>query len=107
MKILSTKLTSLIMVIRDQMKQDVVTLKLESEAAFKIEEELAKSILFEAKKKVHISRIKINSMEKEIETLQEALSEEIELEIKETNKTSSDWNIKSNASLIEYLIEVK
>lgn len=105
MKIISPKLTALIMVRRDDLKRDAMALRDQAEKAFSQAEEQAKSLLQAAKTAVHQARIQANRMEREAELLQEAISEELELQVKAEQEIESQYHQKSIAQMRAEYIE--
>jgi hypothetical protein len=99
MKILSPKLTAIVMKRRDDLKKSAYDLRTQAERAFSQAEAQAASLMQTAKTAVHAARIQANRMEKEADLLQEALNEELELQVKEEQDSSSAWDIKSQARL--------
>ena len=99
MKIISTKLTGIVMNIRDQLKADALKLRLEGFEIMKEAEDKASAILTEAKKRKHVALISANKMEREAQVIQEALNQELELEVKTNQEVSAAWDCKSQARL--------
>ena len=99
MKILSPKLTAILMVQRDCLRQEALSLKTEAEKQFLEAEEMSKSILFEAKKARHVAIIKANQKQREAELIQEAINEELELGIKEDNEAAKAYTLSQDCLL--------
>lgn len=104
MKIISTKLTGIVMNIRDQLKADALKLRLEGFEIMKEAEDKASAILTEAKKRKHVALISANKMEREAQVIQEALNQELELEVKTNQEVSAAWDCKSQARLAAELL---
>ena len=95
------------MVHRDDLKKEALTLRMESDNKFKEAEEASKALINEAKKIRHSAIIRANQMEKEADLIQEALNEELEMEVKETNEANKAWDFQSYSDMASYLKEIK
>ena len=84
---------------RDDLKQRAADLRNQAERAFAKAEEQCVGLMQTAKTAVHAARIQANRMEKEAELIQEALNEELELQVKEEKESADAWDIKSSAKL--------
>lgn len=99
MKIKSYKLTAIVLARRDELKQQASELRAQAERAYTRAEEQCNSLIQAAKTAVHAARIQANRMEKEAALLQDAINEELELQVKEEQEASDAWDIKSKAEL--------
>lgn len=95
----STKLTGIVMNIRDQLKTNVLKLRVEAEETFAAAQTAADIMMADAKKKRHASIISANKMEREADIIQEALNSELEMEVADNNSAFAAWDVKSQAKL--------
>lgn len=99
MKIKSTKLTALVMIMRDKLKTEALQLKNKADADHQALLNRHSAELQESKKIRHAAIIAANKMEREADMIQESLNEELELVVKENNASDAAWDIKSRGHL--------
>lgn len=99
MKIKSTKLTAIVMARRDELRQQALALRTNAEKEFETIQEQIANLLKEAKTNVHSARIQANRMEKEAELIQEALNEELEMQVKQQQEADKAWSVKGEHQL--------
>lgn len=98
-KIKSTKLTGFAMVRRDELKKKAYEVRECGEKEYARAQEEASSILRMAKEKVHAARIAANRMEREAQMIQEAIEEELELQVNQEKEAVQAWEVKSISHL--------
>lgn len=107
MKIKSHKLTAIVMHQRDDLRANAIKLMESANSLMEKAEEQCEQIMAEAKKAYHAAKIQSNRMNKEADLIQEAINEELELQVKEEQETQSAWEVKSTSHLAAELEDKK
>lgn len=84
---------------RDELLKNSMSLSENAERAYQAAEQQCKQIMAAAKEAVHSARIRVNQMKREAELIQEAINEEMELQVKEQQAAENAWEVKSKAHL--------
>lgn len=95
----STKATGILMYYRDQLNRDANELMGEAEKALERAQVQADSLMHAAKTAYHAAKIQSNRMKKQAQMVQEAINEELELEVRKEQIAAEAWEVKSQAHL--------
>ena len=93
------KAASILMVFRDRLRKEASDLLNKAELELAETEKQATAMIKCAKERYHMARIQSNRLNRDADSAQECISDELELEIKTNEEVSAAWDCKSQARL--------